>query len=70
MQAIRIYVLKSTKQDKKLRSAQIELDEKINYFRSLRSKTPDKYAAKGALSTIEYQVNIAYSTLKIISDYL
>lgn len=46
------------------------MDDKINYFRSLRSKGPDKYAAKGALSTIEYQVNIAYSTLKIISDHL
>jgi hypothetical protein len=48
----------------------VDLDEKINFFRSLRSKAPDKFAAKGALSTIEYQVNIAYNTLRIISDYL
>ena len=72
MQAIRIYALKSKRPrpSRRLAHALEELDSKINYFRSLRSKGPDKFAAKGALSTIEYQVNMAYSTLKIISEHL
>lgn len=71
MQAIKIYVLKSKlsrsihrrKWQRKINYAMDELYTKINYFRSLRSKPSDKFAAKGALSTIEYQVNIAYNTL-------
>ena len=72
MQAIKIYVLKfqRNRNERKVQQSLLELDEKINNFRSQRSKSPDRYAAKGALSTIEYQVNIAYSTLKIISEHL
>jgi hypothetical protein len=44
-----------------------KLYEKINYFRSIRSRSVDKYAVKGALSTIESLVNLAYDTLKMIS---
>ena len=62
MQAIRIYVLKyklttTTRRRKFQRKINVAMDglyEKINYFRSLRSKPNDKFAAKGALSTIEY----------------
>lgn len=72
MQAIKIYVHKSrrNRNDHTVKEALLKLDEKINKFRALRMKGPDRYAAKGALSTIEYQVNIAYSTLKIISEHL
>jgi len=56
MQAIRIYVVKSQRQrsQKKIQQSLTELDEKINNFRQQRRKSPDKFAAKGALSTIEY----------------
>jgi hypothetical protein len=69
MQAIKIYVLKSSRRSKRrINQSMDDLYTKINYFRSLRSKTPDRFAEKGALSTIEYQVNIAYNTLKLISN--
>ena len=71
MQAIKIFVLKSRRRFKsKVKNAVEELDIKINHFRALRTKKADNLAPKGALSTIEYQVNIAFSTLKIISDTL
>jgi hypothetical protein len=46
-----------------------KLESKLSQLRQLRNKKPDQLSAKGALSTIENHIQIAYTTLKIIAEH-